>query len=130
MVNCEFKALSESILQCICDLWHAADDRDKKEQLILGLDNLVRRFESQMQNEANALNEVDGALELSTEVGSTRFNQTMILRAREMLSVVQSSTGLLARHELQLTPERRAEEFQKISQSVQDFAVLLDEATA
>lgn len=117
-----FKSLLDSMLQCICELWDTADSEEKKNLLIQGLEGLVTRFKLLRGMPAQAASEVSAA---PTELPIS----SLVSPARELLSIIVSATGLLERHEQQLTPERRAEEFSKIRTSIQRFALLLDEVT-
>lgn len=116
-----FKSLLDSMLQCICELWDTADSEEKKILLIQGLEGLVTRFKLLSGTPAQAAKVSTAPTELPIS--------SLVSQARELLSIVVSATGLLERHEQQLTPERRAEEFSKIRTSIQRFALLLDEVT-
>lgn len=121
-----FKPLLDSMLQCICELWDAADSPEKKKLLIQGLESLLSRL--QLLNQAGAVPPERGASRLGAESNSAIAFQSVSKQARDMLGIVLSASGLLEKHGQQLTPERQAEEFQKIRQAVQGFALLLDES--
>lgn len=119
-----FESLLNSMLQCICDLWDAADSPEKEKLLIKRLEGLVERLKLlQASSDAASAGTValaetqapDGFLNISSQ-------------AREMLAVILSASGLLEKYELKLPPERKAEEFSKIRDAIQSFARLLDEA--
>ncbi len=118
-----FKSLLDSMLQCICDLWDAADSPEKKQLLVQKLEELVGQL-SVLQDSSNF---TSGGAVSSLEGQSISALPSMSTQAREMLSVILTATGLLEKYELQMEPERRAEEFKKIRDAIQSFARLLDE---
>ncbi len=120
-----FKSLLDSILQCICDLWDAADSPERKQLLVQQLEELIGQLRS-LQNLPSGL-APGRTLFLHQEQLAGAF-PSLSNEAREMLSVILTAIGLLEKHELKMTPKRRAEEFRKIRDAIQDFARLLDEA--
>ncbi len=115
-----FQSLLDSMLQCICDLWDAADSAEKKSRLIQGLEDLLERFK--------LLSEASTSLDDSPPQAAGAL-PSVASQARDMLSVILGAAGLLEMHEQDLTPQRRAEEFGKIRDAVQNFALLLNEVT-
>lgn len=120
-----FKSLLDSMLQCICDLWDAADSPEKKQLLLKELEVLVERLKVSQESSVFASAETVAQSEKQTANALPDIS----VQGRETLSVILGSTGLLEKYEQQLTPERRAEEFGKIRDAIQRFARLLDEAT-
>lgn len=119
-----FKSLLDSMLQCICDLWDAADSPEKKKLLLQKLEELVEQLRSLSESPDIA----SGETRLLAESQSIGALPSVSNQAREMLSVILGAAGLLENYEQKLTPERRAEEFGKIRDAIQNFARLLDEA--
>ena len=113
------------MLQCICDLWDAADSPEKKQLLLKELEVLVERLKVSQESSVFASAETVAQSEKQTANALPDIS----VQGRETLSVILGSTGLLEKYEQQLTPERRAEEFGKIRDAIQRFARLLDEAT-
>ncbi len=127
-----FETLLESMLQCVCDLWDSADSPEHKKLLVRRLDELLLRLKGLEEKslEKTLADDVKRPVGIAVEDSrSVAAIQAIAQPARDLLSVMLSSTGLLENYELKLSPERRAEEFQKISKAVQDFARLLDEVS-